>query len=246
MKKGVCIILGLVIGLFVTAGGIFAYKEHKAIEIINMLEEEKAAAQSEEYDFGESEGDAPSILATHYLEHLGFDEYSDFELPYDDILSHSDRLVYDFQADGRGVLVNCMLSARTGAYADVFVTTDFGKNWDHVQNSMRITSECITVVYMGDTINIIDTADMAGCTLFHISNDNGKSFSVTDEFVYRIVDKYEALYATPLILSKDTVNNTVTIAWLNTKTEEIILICEHNAVSYVVAKEFYSNAIALS
>ena len=237
MKKLILFIAGLLIGFLVTGSAIFIVTEHRANEMIRRYQEDENVTFVDSDDIST---DHVNIAENYTLERFK-EEHPDFSLPSEDILSRSRIYTYDVSDNGKAVLVCCSLSAKMGAYADIFTTVNFGRTWEKVQDSMYITSECISVIYMGDTINLIDSSYAAGYTVFYISNDNGRNFT-SEAFVYQFGTEFEPVCVYPEILSKDSSNNTVTILWRDTDEEKAVLVCEHSAVTYAVTMEFYANA----
>ena len=230
MKKVICFILGVALGVGAAFGARFVlslynYKMYHTTEA--------SSVQSSQYD-------SNSIYTTYYNDNRK--QYADevnFPLPDEELLvfedAELDKCIHDFQGDGKGVLVCTYPVGMQDVYAKIFTTDDNGENWELLHNNYHFLSGRIDVFYFGDSITLINVLSANGETIVHKSADNGKTFTNTP----LEINPDSTDYAAPSVISTDRENNTVIIAWHLPSTDELIAVCEHDGITFEITKEFY-------
>ncbi|MBR3819187.1 MAG: hypothetical protein IKJ41_08595 [Clostridia bacterium] len=256
MKKIICFVLGLLIG----ATGVFYFgdylKDDSDKTTVSQVEStdsyntsEKEDNNNKYYDYKEVSIDIPSRLS-HWAT---FGDDIGFSWPSEELLNPyrgGDDFIYDMQENGKAVLINCYGVGMSKMMTDIYVTSDSGKSWKAVWMDKSFLNGSLDVVYIGDTIIIITVDNVYMNTRVEISNNNGKSFESTIKeggpisLAYLIGESPDLLMmAFPVILSKDTGNNTVLCAWCRDSynRNEVLLISEHDGTTFEITKEFYRN-----
>ena len=165
MKKFICFILGLVIG----AWGTFLYFEDVNIsdvvsDIREALSDSEEGSFSEETAYKESEDHEPEKeeikITPHFNSCALLGDDIGFPMPPEDMIDpdrEGDYVLYDMQENGKGVLMNYYGIGMQTVLADIFVTSDYGKSWEAVERKASFLSGDLDVIYIGDTIVIVNS-----------------------------------------------------------------------------------------
>ena len=270
MKKFLCFVLGIVVGV---SSMLFFGDYLKNIDIgedISMLTEKITDSREDGYekddsdDFDSTSGwnseDEFIDITPHLNLRAYIGDYIGFPTPDIDAVDpfrEDDTIVYDMQKNGKGVLINYYGIGMQTAMSNVFITSDYGKSWDLIQENMTFLSGVADVVYIGDTIAIISSLTILPDTKIYISTNNGKDFYQADDssssLFSQIIGESSEHYisAVPLILSKNDDNNTVLCAWFRKRfddnnSSDLLLISEHDVTTFEITKEFYRNNTTIS
>ncbi len=247
MKKITYFILGLLIGVGLAFGFNYAVRTY-TIRKHEMTYHSQSGDKTSALEKAKAERDR-LINTQHHNDNCvqSADEIS-FPLPSEEMLSFADgkaeSFIYDFQDDGRGVLICTSPVGMQKLNAKIFVTPDRGETWEAVQNEYSFANSGIQVLCFGDTITVINGSAVTSETVIHTSTDGGKTFTA-QPFIYYADDEYQTFYATPLIISKDREKNSALIAWCDPVSEEVLTVCEHNGTTFSIMREFFRNDTAI-
>ena len=266
MKRIICFVLGFLIG----ATGVFYFgdylKEDSDKATVSRAESTGSYDKSKtENNIDENDSiEKVSIDTTSHLSYGAvYGDDTGFTWPSEDLLNplrEGDNFIYDTQKNGKIALVNIYGVGMSKMMADIYVTSDYGKNWKTVSNDKVFINGFVNVIYIGDTIIISNSNDVSINTCINIIKINTKDseYSTNEEniitFAHLIGESSDLhMTALPIVLSKDTENNTVLCAWhrctpffSNHSSKEVILISEHDGTTFEITKEFYRNNTAIS
>ena len=263
MKKIICFALGLLIG---ATGGYYLGNHLKDVADKTSVSQTESTdsyeyisdISEEDDDEHESREEVSIEITPHFSPWATLDDDVGFPVPSDELLNpdrEGDYIMYDMQENGKGVLMNYYGIGMSKIIADIFVTSDYGKSWEAVGMNKLFINGALDIIYIGDTMVIVNAEDLSMNTHICISNDNGRNFeglTKDDEettLAYLIGESPETnLTAFPVVLSKDTENNTVLCAWCaySYNSREVILISEHDGTTFEITKEFYRNNTLIS
>lgn len=224
--------------------------------------EEKTTSSYESYEEKENDDDddiSDELAIDIYAPDNHYATLNDdvgFPLPSLDLLNsyqrEGDSIIYDMQDNGKGVLINAYGIGMQKVIGTIFVTSNRGKNWQIVEKEVYFSTGSLDVVYIGDTIAIINTSFAAMTTAIYISNDNGKTFDLNSNNITTFADVIGESSDTnitvfPVFLSKDYEKKTILCAWCSTSydSNEVLLISEHYIPTFEITKEYYRNKTAI-